>query len=250
MSADLLAADLRRVAWRPLSRGLALITLLTVATSGIVAVSRSGRHPVDLRTDLPSAFEHAAAPLALAAFVLGASLLGADYASRTLSTTLVWEPRRQRVLASRAAIGAITAGCATLATLTLLTVALLPAALAHSGGPFADVASLIGLAVRCAALAAASATLGVSCAVLTRSTIGALGSLAAYWLLAQLSVVGLWPSAGRWLLLADAQSWIVTDHNSWRQAAPSTLEAGLLILGTVLLLHAAATWRILRQDID
>ncbi len=78
MSADLLLADLRRVAWRPLSRSLGVVTLMVVAVVGIVAVSRSHRYPIDPRTDLPSAFEHAVGPLALAAFVLGASLPGAD----------------------------------------------------------------------------------------------------------------------------------------------------------------------------
>lgn len=250
MSADLLAADLRRVAWRPLSRGLGLVTLAAVAASGILALSRSRRHPIDLRTSLPAAFHHAAGPLALAAFILGASLLGADYTSRALTTTLIWEPRRHRLLASRAAAGAITAGCATLATLALLALALLPAAVAHRVGPSADVASLIGLAARCAALAAASAALGVSCAALTRSTIGALASLAGYWLLAQLTLAGLWPSAGRWLFLANAQSWIVAGHNSTGPAAHSSPQAGLLLLGVVLGLHAVATWRTRHRDID
>ena len=249
MSADLLAADLRRVTWRPLARGLGLVAVIAVAASGVIAAVRSGQHPFNLRTGLPSAYEHAAGPLALAAFVLGASLFGADYASRTFTTTLTWEPRRHRLLASRAAASATTAGCAALATLALLTAALMPAALIHHVGAFGGLPSLALLAARCAALAAAAAVLGVACAALTLSTVGALVSLAGYWLLAQLSLAGLWPASGHWLLLANAQSWIQAGHHA-AAAGHSALVAGPVLLTTVLLLHATATWRLTHHDIN
>ena len=183
---ELFAADLHRILWRPFTRALGVVVVIAIAITGVTVFFQSGgRHPFDTLTGLPAGFGSAAILLTLAGFVLGATLFGADYASRALATLLTWEPRRPRVLAARAAACAAVTACASLAALALLCVALLPAALAHGGGAVPTggwYLSMAGLALRCALLAAAASAIGVSCAAIGRSTAAALAIIAVYWI--------------------------------------------------------------------
>ena len=132
---ELFAADLQRILWRPFTRALGVVVVIVVAMTGVIVFVKSGgRHPFDTLTALPAGFGSAAVLLTLAGFVLGATLFGADYSSRALTTLLTWEPRRPLVLTARAASCAAVAACAALATLALLCVALLPSVLAHGAG--------------------------------------------------------------------------------------------------------------------
>jgi len=80
--------------------------------SGVVVFFKSGgRHPFDAVTGLPAGFGSAAVLLTLVGFVLGATLVGADYASRALTTLFTgspvalgyWPPERPRAQRSPAA---------------------------------------------------------------------------------------------------------------------------------------------------
>jgi len=256
---DLLAADVHRILWRPLSRALGAAVIAVIAVVGVVVFLRSGaRQPFHPLTGLRSGLGDAATPLALAGFILGASLLGADITSRALSTLLMWEPRRPRVLAARAAAcAAVTAG-SSLAALAVLIVALLPAALAHGVGSAPTgtwYLSMAGLAVRCALLAAAASVLGMSCAAIGRSTAAALVGVGVYLLFVDRTAVLVAPSIGRWLIVADATSWTaVTPHStiagSGGDASGHTvLTAGLLLLVGVIALYALATTVLEHRDV-
>src|SRR5207244_10687130 len=72
------------------------------------------------------------AALSLVAWVIGASLLGAEFQSRGLTTTLTFVPQRSRVYAAKAIAMLAVVGAWVTASLGLLFVALLPA-LAHGG---------------------------------------------------------------------------------------------------------------------
>ena len=194
--------------------------------SGVVVFFKSGgRHPFDAVTGLPAGFGSAAVLLTLVGFVLGATLVGADYASRALTTLFTWEPRRSRVLAARAAACATVAGCASLAALALLCLVLLPAAIAHGSGPALTgswYVSMAGLALRCALLAAATSAIGVSCAAIGRSTPAALAIIVVYWIAVERTAIGIGTWLSRWLFVALARSWVAGGplplewHVSWR----------------------------------
>jgi len=201
----------------------------------------------------------AATPLALGGFVLGASLLGADFTSRALTTLLIWEPRRERVLAGRAAACAAVTVVAALAVLAVLTLALLPSALAHGVGPSPSgtwYLSTVGLAVRCALLAAAASVVGVSFAAIGGSTAAALAGAGVYALVVEQAAIAAAPSIGRWLLGADAWSWIavtrrttISGSGGGQTSGHTVLTAGLLLLGAVIALQALATTVLRRRDI-
>jgi hypothetical protein len=256
---DLFAADLHRILWRPFTRALGLAVVIAVGVAGVIVFFRSGgRHPFSAVTGLPAGFGSAAFLLAFAGFVLGATLIGADYASRALATLFTWEPRRFRVLAARAAACAAVTACASLAALALLCVALLPAALAHGSGASPTgswYVSMAGLGVRCALLAAAASAIGVSCAAIGRSTPAALAIIAVYWIAVERTAIGVGTGLSRWLFIALARSWVAADFRpsvtspGGQGAGHGLVTSGLLLLAAVVALHALATWMLARRDI-
>jgi hypothetical protein len=257
---DLFAADLHRILWRPFTRALGVVVVIAIAITGVTVFVKSGsRHPFNTLTGLPAALGSAAILLTLAGFVLGATLFGADYASRALTTLLTWEPRRPRVLAARAASCAAVTACASVAALALLCVALLPAALAHgssavlTGGWYLSTA---GLALRCALLAAAASAIGVSCAAIGRGTPAALAIIAVYWIAVERTALGIGQWLSRWLFVALAGSWVAAGPRSSgappgsQGAGHAIVTSGLLLLAAVLALHALATWMLTQRDIE
>jgi len=115
-------------------------------------------------------------PLAFACYILGASVLGADYTSRALTTLLTWEPRRRLVLASRALAGALVTAGLTAIILLALILALLPAAIVHGNGAFLNSAwylSMAAMTLRCVFFTAAMSIIRVSAAAIGRSTTAA-----------------------------------------------------------------------------
>jgi hypothetical protein len=254
---DLLAADLHRLRWRALTAGLCLAGLLVICAAGVIEFVHSAKHPFDPITGFRGAFIIAATPLALAGFCLGASLLGADYTSRALTTLLTWEPRRSRVLGARAIACALTVAGLSLATLLALTLALLPTALAHGNGvnlSTSGFASAGAAAVRCALLAAAASVAGVSLAALGRSTAAAIAGLVVYLVVEQ-GANGAAPSVWRWLIVADSLSWMKVGSDIGGGGRGGSLRghtvmtAGLLLLGAVVVVHALATIVLSRRDI-
>jgi ABC-2 type transport system permease protein len=255
---DLLATDVHRIRWRPLAHALVFIAIMVIAFVGVVVFVHSGKHPFNRLTALRGALVGASAPLALGGFILGASLVGADYASRALTTLLIWEPRRGRVLTSRALACAAVTALAALGVMAVLLLALLPAAIARGTGPAPTLSwyvSLAALAVRCALLAATASAVGMSFATVGRSTAAALGIAAVYIFLIEQAVTNVAPSLARWLVVVDAISWIAsTAHGRVGGLGGPTrghtvVTAGLLLLAVVVALHAAATVVLKHRDI-
>jgi ABC-2 type transport system permease protein len=256
---DLLAADMHRLLWRPLFRALGVISMGVIAGVGVIVFVHSGtKHPFNPVTGLRNGLGAATTPLVLAGFILGASLIGADYPSRALTTLLTWEPRRPRVLASRAMACAAVTAAASLAVLALLLLALLPASFAHGTGPAPTATwyvSTAGLAVRCALLAAAVSVIGVSVAAIGRSTAAALAGAAVYILVVERAAIGVVPSLGRWLVITDAISWIAVSRQSTIGApgghanGHTVVTAGLLLLAGVVVLLGLATTVLKHRDL-
>lgn len=233
---------------------VALVAVIVIIAVGIIDFQHTVKHPVDVRTGPANAIATFSGPLVLTAFLLGASLLGADYTSRALTTLLTWEPRRARLLLSRATACAAVAFCASFVTMALLLAALLPADLAHGTGHGTAYASLAGLATRCALLAAAASAIGVSCAAIGRSTTAAVIGALVYVVVIERALVTVAPDVGRWLLLNDSLSWVAASANASNGPGGvgqghTIATAGLLILLGVVGIHALATFVLRRRDI-
>jgi hypothetical protein len=251
---DLFAADLRRIMWRPMTVVLAVVTVVIIVAVGIIDFQHTAKHPFSMRTGLPNALATFSGPLVLAAFLFGASLLGADYLSRSLTTQLTWEPRRGRLLLSRAATCAAFAFCASLVAMALLVSALLPAAAAHAIGHGVAYVSVISLAARVALLAAAASAIGVSCAAIGRSTAAAVIGALVYLVVIERALVSVAPDVGRWLLLNDSLSWVAASANASNGPGGvgqghTIATSGLLLVVGVVGIHALATLVLRRRDI-
>jgi hypothetical protein len=155
------------------------------AVGVIIFVHTGDHHPFATRSDLRAAVAAAVIPLAFACYSLGASVLGADYTSRALTTLLTWEPRRRLVLASRACVCALVTAGLTAVILLALILALLPSSIAHGTGgslPAAWYLSTAGMTLRCILFTAAMSIVGVAVAAIGRSTAGAVIGIAVYLL--------------------------------------------------------------------
>ncbi len=254
---DLLVADLERIFWRPLSRAAASLTvLIIVAAAAVVFIRTRGPNHLDPGAGMRTALLSAAAPLALTGFTIGAASLGADYSSRALATLLTWQPRRMRVLASRAAAAATVTLAASLAAQLLLVASLAPAVLAHgtTTTPLRQwLPTTAWLSLRSALLAATMAVIGVALAAISRSTAAAIVGAAAYLVLLERTILATLPSAGRWLLIGDSIAWVSGDPGI-HVAGPSGTTphagaAGLVLLAVTAGLYVLATVIFSRRDI-
>src|SRR5436305_943682 len=121
--------------------------------------------------------------LAIVGWALGASFVGAEFASRGMTTLLTWEPRRGRVFGAKLAAAAATTAAFALAVLVVGMITMLPALWAHgapihAGDP--GWATMFGVIARGTALAALSAAMGFGIATIGRNTAAALGAGFAY----------------------------------------------------------------------
>jgi hypothetical protein len=251
---DLFAADLRRIQWRPMAFVVALVVIIFTVVVGIVVFVHTGKHPFDTRTGPPNALATATSPLVVVGFIFGASMLGADFTSRSFTTLLTWEPRRARLLFSRAATCAVVTFCASLAALALLVLALLPAAIAHGTGDRAAYGSMAALATRSALLVATACAIGVSCAAIGRSTTAAVIGAAVYLGVVEQLLASQAPDLGRWLLINDSLSWVAASRNASNGPGGvgpghTIATAGLLLLVGVVVMHALATLVLGRRDV-
>ena len=183
--------------------------------------------------------------LAILGLALGATLLGAEFASRGMTTLLTYEPRRLRVFGAKVTAGLIAVAAFAFVSLVALALALLPAMLAH-GAPvssndpsFATIAGVIG---RGTLLVTLITGIGMAIATLGRGTAAALGAGFAYLVVLE-NILGSFLASFRpWLLLGNIIVFVSGQDGGGDVSGRSVLGAGIfLTLVTAGLLAIAAT---------
>ncbi len=117
------------------------------------------------------------------AAILGASFIGAEYKAGTIETTLLWEPRRMRVLVSKLGSVGLSAFVIHITLLGFLVLTMLPAAVWRGSTAGVDTEfwlGLLGVVLRGGIVAAAIAAIALSVSVLTRNTVGGVAVLLGY----------------------------------------------------------------------
>ncbi|HVL93850.1 MAG TPA: ABC transporter permease subunit [Acidimicrobiales bacterium] len=200
--------------------------------------------------DLSDILKGTTAPLVIVGWLLGASAIGADWQSRTLTTLLTWEPRRTRVLLGKAAAAMIVAALFFLVAQALLFAALLPSVLAHGTTAGADAewaGTLAGVVGRGGITVAVAAGIGFALASVGRNTAAALGAGFAYVVVIEQVVGGFLEDWRRWLLLGNIIVFVSGESGGGDEGIPgrSVLGAGLFLtlVALGLLLAAAAVFR-------
>jgi len=199
------------------------------------------------RTRLKGVLQGTSGVLLIVTWALGASIVGAEFASRSMTTLLTWETRRTRVFVTKTVAVLITMGLFAATVLALMTLAMLPALLAHGapghGEPaFATFAGVIG---RGTALAALGAAMGFAIASIGRNTAVALGVGFAYIVILENILGSSIAGWRRWLLLGNVI--VFVSGNTSRDVAGRSVTGAaifLTIVAVTLLTAAATTFRV------
>ena len=190
--------------------------------------------------------------------ILGATLIGADWAAGTVTTLLTWEPRRVRVLIARGAVAVAVVLAATVALQALfaLTFRIGVSIAGTVDSPGADLfRNVYETVARNSVGAAVFCVVALSIATLTRSTVGALGVIGGYLIIVEGFVAGLIPEVQRWLLLRATivfltQEPMVIWNSRGRELYTIGLgQAGMILAAWVLVLSAVALISFRARDV-
>ena len=193
--------------------------------------------------------------LIVAAFVLGASAVGADWQAGFIPTLLTWEGRRPRVFAAKLIAVAGVVLTAVLVWQVLLTAVLAPFAAAREaadGTGSGWLWSTSGLALRVAAVAGGGAALGYAIALVGRGTATALGGGLAYVLVVESVLASNFKPLRPWLVLNNAIVFVKGEFEGGPggDVPGRTVTAAALLLAAylvVVIAGAAATFN--RRDV-
>jgi ABC-2 type transport system permease protein len=245
---------------------LVAIALVGAAVLGLVSfLSSTGAtdaellrdaHPASMRTWWMDSRDDGAL-LVGAVFLLmggligGAVVVGGEWRSGSVATTLTWEPRRVRLLVTRLVAMAIDAFAIAVALQAVLLVALLPAVLVHGTTSGADAAWAVslGAAIGRIAIATALAAVFAGCvASIGRTSAAAIVTVWVWLALVEPILRARKPWMGRYLLaenVATVVSWSRIDG----AAGPRPLAAvlTLTLVTAAIVLVAARVFR--RADI-
>lgn len=249
----LLRSELRRFHSRRLVKALAIVALVGIATTIVILAVRSkpGTPNGFMLGDAREFIEGTASLFAIAGWLIGTSLDGAEWQAGTMTTLLTWEPRRFRVLVAKtiaAAIGVF----AMIFVLDLLFTGLMALVAATrgttEGTDSALVRSLIGLDVRVATLAAFGAILGLSLATVTRNTGAAVGIAFVYLAIVEGIVRGFLPGWRAWLLGDNSSIFLLAQTDV--EIGRSLWSAALVVVVWCIVWLSVATATFLVRDVD
>jgi ABC-type transport system involved in multi-copper enzyme maturation permease subunit len=184
-------------------------------------------------------------------WLLGASLVGAEWHAGTMATLLTWEPRRLRVLLAKLVAAAAFAFMLAVILQVVLGAALLPAGLLRGtteGIGWDWSRSLAGVGLRVAAVSVLGAVMGVSLATIGRNTAAALGIAFGYLAVVENVLRGLRPGWTHWLL-GDNIVVVITNQSQPLPVDRTVVEAALLLACYTAALVAVAVVSFRQRDV-
>lgn len=186
------------------------------------------REPLDLRHELDGSGTGIAIVMAGLMMLLGATFVGADWASGSMSNQLLFEPRRLRVYAAKA--GAVVVGglLLALAVGALWWLALAGVASARDRPVIDGITGEVGWqVVRGAVLVAGAGLAGLATTMLFRSTVATLGILFAV-VIAGTFLIAVLPfeSPERWMPHLNVVAWIADGTVYYSDEAQTCVDDG------------------------
>lgn len=252
----LLASELRRMWSRHLVRIVAGLALLGIAIAGVIVAVRSspevGADPRFPLTMLPDVLKGTSIPLIIAGWLLGASFIGADWRTGTITTLLTWEPRRSRVIVAKVVACAVSVFALAMALQAVLGGVLSLDAVFRGTTEGVDASwwrETSGVAVRAATLASVASIVGFAVASIGRNTAAALGAGFAYLAVIENLVRGLRPGWQRWLFTDNAAVFI-TGGNVDFSFQRTVLQAVALLAAYAAALFAVSLVMFRARDVN
>lgn len=203
------------------------------------------------RKNLKGILQGTTGVVALAAWLIGASLVGAEHSSRGLVTTLGFEPGRVRLFSAKSFAAVATAAVVALVLLLLMLVAMLPSLLLH-GAPGAGQpgnATLAGVILRGTAMAAIAGAVGFALASVGRNTATALGVGFGYILVFENILGSSVEDFRRWLLLGNTIVFVSGQNAGGDVPGRSVTGAGLFLAAVAVGLLVGALSLFSRRDV-
>ncbi len=197
------------------------------------------------------------------ATVVGASFIGAEYAAATIETTLLWEPRRRRVLSAKLVVAAVSAFLIHVLLLGVLVLVMVPSGLWR--GTFAGADSdfwlgMLGVIVRGGLIAAAIAAIALSISTMTRGTVGGVVALLGYiavsptigfTLMRAFRPFDLTENMGAFANGGEVSRFVRTDDGWFESVYSHGAGVALLIVGVYVAIAVALAMAVFaRRDID
>ena len=247
----LVRSELRRFRSRRLVKALAVVALIGIATTVVILAVRSRPPNIFTLSDARPFLEGTASLFAIAGWLIGTSLVGAEWQAGTMTTLLTWEPRRIRVLVAKTLAAAIGVFAMILLLDLVFTglMALVAATRGSTEGMDSSlVRSIVGLDVRVATLAALGAVLGLSLATVTRNTGAALGIAFVYLAIVEGIVRGFLPGWRAWLLGDNSSIFLLAQTDA--ELGRSLWSAALVVLVWCAAFLSVAGATFLARDVD
>lgn len=185
------------------------------------------RSPLDVAAQLEESGPGVAIVLVALAMLIGTTFVGADWASGSMSNQLLFEPRRLRVWAAKAA--ALAVGAFVVAAVATTVFWGLFAGLAASRDiPISGTLweSIAWLGFRGSLLASAAALAGFALTMLLRNTVGTLGLMFAAAVGGSLLIIALpFEGTGRWLLSNNVLGVLMDGYGYYDESLVNCSEA-------------------------
>lgn len=187
------------------------------------------RYPLDLSSLLNDLGPAIPILLATLMLLMGATFVGADWASGSMSNQLLFEPRRTRVWAAKAgAVALVAAVTALVVQLGFWLVLTLVANVRDVGVPSQVWDSLVGIIGRGTLLVAGAAIVGFSLTMAFRSTVATLGLLLALTIGSTILIAAL-PLQGeneRWMVPTNLTAFVANGTDYYNSQTETTCTQG------------------------
>jgi ABC-type transport system involved in multi-copper enzyme maturation permease subunit len=238
--------ELRRAVARRTTHVIAGLALLGIVIAVIVVLIRSGHTTVVFFPDgsvrpirqyyflttLTDTFRGTSILCIVLAGVLGATLVGAEWHTGSMTTTLTWEPRRVllwigKVLAAAVVVFALILLLQIVLGLLLTVVAALRGSTAGTDATW--LARTIAIGLRVALLSAMAGTMAAAVAMVGRNTAAALGIGAIYLGVVEGLIGGLRPGWQPWLIGVNLISFVGNPDGTPFVPGRSMVGAGMLL---------------------
>jgi hypothetical protein len=183
---------------------------------GEIVVFESADDRFRLET-LQDVFQGTSVPLIILGLALGASFIGAEWHTGTLTTLLTWEPRRTRVMVSKVLAVVFGVFVSAVALQTVLGLVMWPIAALRGTTEGVDAGWLVDSAAviaRGALIAGLAAAIGFAVASVARNTTTALIIGFVYFAVAEAILRGLRPNWQEWLIGDNAAAFVSADPES------------------------------------
>jgi hypothetical protein len=251
---SLFASELRRLLGRRLLWWMVILVLLAIVVAAIIVFVRrdSAPDPGFQFIDVSAVWQGTSVPLIILGWVLGASFIGSDWQAGSFTTVLTWEPRRIRLFVAKVLAIAVVIFVGYCLLQAVLAVALLPTSIANetTAGMTAEWGrEAAGVLARGGAIAVIGSIIGMSIAMVGRSTGAALGVGFAYLAVIESFVRGLRPQWIPYLFGDNAGVFITGKPIDFPEVGRSTIESGAVLLLYAVLFGALAATVFRARDV-